>query len=99
MTHGAAALAASPIAERAVIAGLPTVLDPHLTLRASRARAAAAPRAASRGRALLARLRELLEDHGDYFAELERSLPAHERDRRRARRDADRLVLIAMLTR
>ena len=99
MTHGAAAMAASPGAYGAVIAGLPTVLDPDLMMRASRVRAAAAPRAASRGRAFLARLRELFEDHGDYFAELERSLPAHERDRRRARRDGDRLVLIAMLTR
>ena len=87
------------MAERAVITGLPTALDPNLVTRASRARIAAAPRAASRGRALFARLRELLADHGDYFAELERSLPPHERERRRARRDADRLVLIAMLTR
>jgi hypothetical protein len=99
MTRGAATLAATPTAERSMINGFATALEPILGARAMPARAGAAQRATSPLRALLARLRALLEDHGDYFAELERSLPPHERERRQARRDADRLVPIATLMR
>jgi hypothetical protein len=78
---------------------LTTCLDPALPPREWGGRAATASRLPSRLRTLFARLRDCCEDHGDYFAELERSRPEHERDRRIARREADRLLLIAMLVR
>ena len=78
---------------------LTTCLDPALAPRDWRERAATTSRLSSRLRTLFAWLRDCCEDHGDYFAELERSLPEHELDRRNARREADRLLLIAMLVR
>jgi hypothetical protein len=99
MTGHDANLAALPGAARPVFAALATGLD-TLSLRlAVPARAGARPGALSRMRMLCARLGSWFEDHGAYFAEVERALPPHERERRRARRDADRLVVIAMLTR
>ncbi len=57
------------------------------------------PGIADRLRALCARFIDGFEDHGDYFAEMDRSLPPHLRELREARRHRDRLALIASLGR
>jgi hypothetical protein len=82
-----------------MIDGLTTGLDPALAPRDMPGRAQTHSRLSSRLRSLVARLRDCFEDHGDHFAEVERSLPARLRDGRRARRESDRLMLIAVLAR
>ena len=57
------------------------------------------PGLAARLRALHARIARAFEDHGEYFAEMDRALPADVREQREARRHRDRLALIASLGR
>lgn len=54
---------------------------------------------ADRLRELYARFTHAFEDHGDYFAEMDRALPAHLREQREVCRQRDRLALIASLGR
>lgn len=51
----------------------------------------------SRLRTRFARFAACFQSYDHYFAEMERSLPIHERERRRARRQVDQLFHIAML--
>jgi len=66
---------------------------PHANLGAEAAEATLS----SRLRASFTRFAACFQSYDDYFAEMERALPLHERERRNARRHADRLFLIAML--
>jgi len=50
-------------------------------------------------RRLIARWRAGFESYDDYFAEMERALPPHVRERRTAEREASRLALVAALCR
>jgi predicted N-acyltransferase len=60
---------------------------------------AAKPGLLSRLRTLFARSGDCFESYDDYFAEMERSLPMHVREQRRERRQADRMLLLASLSR
>jgi len=51
----------------------------------------------SRLRARFARFADCFQSYDQYFAEMERSLPIHERERRLASRQAIRLLHLAML--
>ena len=52
---------------------------------------------AARLRMWFARFADYFQSYDHYFAEMERSLPMHERERRRAGRQAHQLFHIAML--
>ncbi len=58
-----------------------------------------APSLFSRLRVLYARVANALEDHGEYFDEMEAALPPHVREQRQARRQRDRMALFATLVR
>ena len=60
---------------------------------------AASPGLLSRLRTQLARFNDCFQSYEDYFAEMERSLPMHVREQRRERRQSDRLLLLASLSR
>jgi|OpeIllAssembly_1097287.scaffolds.fasta_scaffold64313_2 hypothetical protein len=53
----------------------------------------------SYARGLVAGLRAGCESYDDYFAEMERALPPHVRERRMAEREGSRLALVAALCR
>jgi len=53
----------------------------------------------SLARDLFARLSAGCESYDDYFAEMERALPPHVRERRMAEREGSRLALVAALCR
>lgn len=67
--------------------------------RMDRDREVARPELTARVQTLWARFSSCFESYDDYFAEMERSLPMQVRERRRERRQADRLLLIAVLSR
>ena len=71
------------------------LLAPRGRLRQKTAR----PGLLSRLRTLFARCGDYFQSYDDYFAEMERSLPMHVREQRRERRQSDRLLLIATLSR
>jgi len=66
---------------------------PHPNLGGETAR----PSLSTRLRMRFARFADYFQSYDDYYAEMERSLPMPERERREARRQADRLFQIAML--
>lgn len=82
-----------------MIDGLSTCLDAALAPRDIPGRAESGSRPTFRSRSLFARLRDCLEDHRDHFANVEGSLSGHVRDARHARRESDRLLLVAVLAR
>ena len=92
-------VAAMPAAARPMFAALAAGLDTLSFTLATPVRTGAGPGPLSRLRVRLARLGSWFEDHGDYFAAMERSLPSHVRERREARRDHARLMRFAMLSR
>jgi predicted N-acyltransferase len=53
----------------------------------------------SLARGFVARWSAGWESYDDYFAEMERALPPHVRERRRAEREGSRLALVAALCR
>lgn len=74
---------------------------PSLPLTRSRdaGQTAAGPNLLSLARGLVARWRAGFESYDDYFAEMERALPPHVRERRMAEREGSRLALVAALCR
>jgi hypothetical protein len=99
MTGHDTRLAGMPTAARPMFAALATGLDTLSMTLAAPVRTGAGPGPLSRLRVRLARLGSWFEDHGDYFAAMERALPPHVRERREARRDHARLMRVAMLSR
>ncbi|MBK9676884.1 MAG: hypothetical protein IPO82_17235 [Betaproteobacteria bacterium] len=76
-----------------------TCPEMRFVLRPAPGRASAEPSLFARLQATFARLGSYFESYEDYFAEVERSLPMHLREARRDRREAQRLLLIAALSR
>ena len=76
-----------------------TCPDMRFVLRRAPGEASTKPSLRSRLQAMAARLGSYFESYEDYFAEVERSLPMHVREARRDRREAQRLLLIATLSR
>lgn len=76
-----------------------TCPEMRFVLRRAPGRTSAEPSLLSRLQAMTTRLGSCFESYDDYFAEVERSLPMHVREARRDRREAQRLLLIATLSR
>ena len=76
-----------------------TCPDLPLTRDRDDALAAAGTSLRSLARGLIARWRAGWESYDDYFAEMERALPPHVRERRMAEREGSRLALVAALCR
>jgi len=76
-----------------------TCPEPLLALRGNLQRGAATPGLSSRLQMLFARIGDRFQSYDDYFAEIERSLPMHVREQRHERRQSNRLLLLATLSR
>ena len=72
---------------------------PAPALRTDAGGPAGALRWSSRVRSVGACIQDLLRGYDDYFAEMERALPLHVREARRARRRFNHLLLTTMLIR
>ena len=76
-----------------------TFLDLPLPRSGDDAEAPAGTSLRSLARDLVARWSASWESYDDYFAEMERALPPHVRERRMAEREGSRLMLVAALCR